>query len=114
DAVGDAVAVGDDQRRAVVRLRLEESPDGLPVIGAHGHRRHVDVAVLHGDGRQVLLGLLLPLGGELGDGAPGRRLGGLPARVGVHLGIQHEDVDVGAGGQDVVKAAVTDVVGPAV
>src|SRR5699024_7361121 len=41
-------------------------------------------------------------------------LGGLTAGVGVHLGVEDEDVDILAGGQDVVQTAVADVVGPAV
>jgi hypothetical protein len=44
----------------------------------------------------------------------GRGLGGLAAGVGIHLGIEHQDVDVVGQGQDVVEAAVADVVGPAV
>jgi hypothetical protein len=38
----------------------------------------------------------------------------LAAGVGVDLGVEHQDVDVRAGGQDVVEAAEADVVGPAV
>ena len=30
----------------------------------------------------------------------------MPARVRVHLGIEHEDVDFGARGEDVVEAAI--------
>ena len=41
-------------------------------------------------------------------------LGGLAAGVGVHLGVEHKDVDVVARGQDVVKAAEADIVGPTV
>ena len=56
----------------------------------------------------------LPAGGELGHRAAGSRLRGLAARVGVDLRIEHQEVDVAAGGEDVVHAAETDVVGPAV
>src|SRR5699024_9237427 len=41
-------------------------------------------------------------------------LGSLTTGVGVHLGVKDHDVDVVAGSQHVVQAAVTDVVGPAV
>ena len=64
--------------------------------------------------RQVLLRRSLAAGGELGHGAPRRRLGHLPAGVGVDLGVEHQDVDVAARRQHVVEAAVADVVGPAV
>ena len=57
---------------------------------------------------------LLARRGELGGGAERRGLGLLASGVGVHLGVEHEDVDVAAGGQHVVEAAVADVVGPSV
>ena len=56
----------------------------------------------------------LAAGGELGHRAERRGLGHLAAGVRVHLGVEHQHVDVAAGGQDVVQAAVADVVGPAV
>ena len=52
--------------------------------------------------------------GKLGHGAARGGFGGLAAGVGVDFGIQHQDVDVPAGGQDMVQTAVTDIVGPAV
>ena len=36
DAVGDAVAVGDDQGRAIIGFRFEEGAQRLLVVGAHG------------------------------------------------------------------------------
>ena len=56
----------------------------------------------------------LAAGGELGHRAARRRLRGLAAGVRVDLGVEHEDVDVAAGGEHVVEAAEADVVGPAV
>ncbi len=114
DAVGDAGAVGDDQRGAAVRLRLAEGLERLERIGAHGHGGHVDVAVVDGHHAQVLLAHGLAAGGELGHGRPRGRLRRLAAGVRVDLGIEHQDVDVAARGQDVVEAAEADVVGPAV
>ena len=63
---------------------------------------------------EVFLGAGLAAGGELGHRAARRGFGHLPAGVGVDFGIEHQDVDVAAGGQHVVEAAVADVVGPAV
>ena len=83
-------------------------------VGAHGDLGDVDVAVGHGDHAQVLLAAGLAAGGELGHRAAGRRLRGLPARVGIDLRIEHQEIDVAAGGEDVVDAAEADVVGPAV
>ena len=114
DAVRDAVAVGDHQRRPVVGLRLAQRPQGLLRVGAHRHPRHVHVAVGDRLQRQVLLGHGLAGRGELGDRAERRRLGRLPAGVGVHLGVEHQHVHVTPAGQHVIQPAGADVVGPAV
>ena len=112
--MGDAVAVGDDQRRSLVGLRLAQRPQGLLGVGAHCHPGDVDVAI--GDRLQgeVLLGNPLAGGGELGHRAERRRLGGLPAGVGVDLGVEDQHVDVATARQHVVQSAGPDVVGPAV
>ena len=93
---------------------LDERLRGLGVVGADGDLGDVDVAVGPGDGAEVLLADALAGGGELGDRAAGGRLGRLTAGVGVHLGVEHEDVDVPAARQDMVEAAEADVVGPPV
>ena len=56
----------------------------------------------------------LPADGELGDRADRGRLGLLATGVGVDLGVEHQHVDVATRREDVVEAAVADVVGPAV
>ena len=86
----------------------------MHVAGAHGDVGHVDVAVAHGHQGQVLLARGLAAGRELGDRAARRGFRHLAAGVGVDLGVEHQDVDVAAGGQHVVESAVADVVGPAV
>ena len=97
-----------------IGLGFGERLDALVHVGAHGHRGDVDVAVAHGHLAEVLLGRLLAGGGELGHRAGRGGLGGLAAGVGIDLGVEDEDVDVPVHGQDVVEAAVADVVGPAV
>ena len=114
DAVCDAVAVRDDQRRPVVRVGLRERLHRLCVVRAHRDLRDVDVAVGGGDHPEILLARSLATGGELGHRAAGCRLRRLAARIGVDLGVQHEQVDVAAGSEHVVEPAETDVVGPAV
>ena len=94
DAVGDAVAVGDDQGRPVVRLSLAEGAERLLRVGAHRHAGHVDVAVGDRLQRQVLLGRGLAGRRELRHRAERRRLGRLAAGVGVDLGVEHQHVDV--------------------
>ena len=114
DAVLQAGAVADDDGGAGIGFRLTDGLEGLGLIVAHGHLGHVDVAVAHGDGAQVLLLDLLAAGGELGHRSGGRGLGGLSAGVGVHLGIHDQHIDVPVLGQHVIDAAEADVIGPAV
>ena len=99
---------------ARIALGLDKGLDSLVVVGAHGDLRHVDVAVAHGDGAQVLLGHRLAGGRELGHRPDRRGLGALPAGVGIHLRVQHHHVDVAPLRQHVVQPAVADVVRPAV
>ena len=113
-AVGDAVAVGDDEARPVVGLGLPERGERLVRVGAHGHPRDVDVAVGDRLQREVLLGRRLAGRGELGHGAERGGLRRLAAGVGVDLGVQDEHVDVAPAGEHVVEPAGADVVGPAV
>src|SRR6202007_659835 len=53
-------------------------------------------------------------GGELSKCAQWCRLGHLTAGVRVDLGVEHQNVDVAAGGQHVVEPAGADVVRPTV
>ena len=110
----DAVGIGDDDRRALVGFGFLEGLDGLRRVGAEGDAGHVDVVVVHRHEGEILLGGGFAAGGELGDRAERGGLGGLAAGVRVHLRIEHEDVHVGAGSEDVVESAVADVVRPAV
>ena len=114
DAVGDARAVGDDHRGAPVRLGLAESLERLQRVGAHGDGGHVDIAVVDGHHAQVFLAHGLAAGGVLGHGGPRGGLGSLAAGVRVDLGVQHQDIDVAARGQDVIQPTKADVVSPAV
>ena len=53
DAVRDAVAVGDDERRAVVRFRFQEGADRLRIVGAKGDPGAADAPAVEdedGDG----------------------------------------------------------------
>ena len=65
DAMSDAVAVGDDDRRAVIGICFEEGAERLLIAGAHGHLRDIDITVGHGDHAQVFLGRPLPLAANL-------------------------------------------------
>ena len=106
--------VGDDERWTVVALGLAERLEELVRIGAHRDLRDVDVAVAHEDAAEVLLLCALAGVGELRHRADGRRLGRLPAGVGVDLGVHDEHVEVFAGCEHMVEAAEADVVRPAV
>ena len=97
-----------------IGLGLEERLGRLRHLGAERHLRDVDVAVHVRQQAQVLLADRLAGGGELGGGAERRRLRLLAAGVRVHLGVEHEHVDVAAVREHVVEPAVADVVGPSV
>ncbi len=114
DAVGDAVAVGQDQRRPAIRLRLAERPHRLGRIAAHRDLGDVDVAVRNGQHAQVLLARRFAGGGEFRHRRPRRRLGRLAARVRIDARVEHQDVDVAARGEHVIQSAEADVVGPAI
>ena len=114
DPVGDAVAVRDHERRPVPRVRLCERLHGLDVVRPERDLGDVDVPVGGGDLAEVLLARLLAARRVLRDGAARRGLRGLAAGVRVDLGVEHQHVDVLAGGEHVVETAEADVVGPAV
>ena len=61
-------------------------------IGAHGDGSHVHVAIAHGDLRKILFLDILARGGELGNRADVRGLGGLTAGVGINLRVEDECV----------------------
>ncbi len=110
----DAVAEGDDDRRAVVGVGLEERLHRLGVLRAERDVRDVDVAVGHRDHAQVLLRPRVAGHRELGRRADRGGLRRLAAGVRVHLGVEHQQVHVAVLRDHVVEAAVADVVRPAV
>ena len=110
----DAVAVGDDQGWPIVGLGLDERLECLLVAGSHRHARHIDAAIGHRQHAQVFLGRTLAARGEFCHRAARRGLRCLPSRIGVDLGIQHQDVDIAPASQHMVEAAKADVIGPAI
>ena len=112
--VVDTRSVSNDDRRAVPCLGLADGLQALCVVGAHGDLCHIHISVGGGDHAQVFLADALALGGKLCDGAERCGLRCLAAGVGVHLGVEHKDVDVLTRCDDVVETAVADVVGCAV
>ena len=92
DAVVDAGGVADDERRAVVGLGLLDDVEVLGLAGAHGDLGDIDVAVALGNHTEVFLANLLTRGGELGDSTCRGGLRALSAGVGVHLGVDDDDV----------------------
>ena len=114
DGVHLARGIANDQRRAVVSFGFLDGLQGLGLVGAHGDLCHIDIAVAHGDLRKALLLDFLAGYGKLCNLADVGSLGSLAAGVGIHFGIEHEDVDVLVGRQHVVHAAEADIIGPAV
>mgnify|MGYP007012692717 CR=1 FL=1 len=110
----DARAVADDDGRTIIGFSFADGFEGLVRVGAHGHLGNINVAIAHGHHAQVLLRCRFTTGREFSDRTGTGCLGGLTARVGVDFRIKDKNVDVFAGSKDVVQAAVTDIVGPAV
>ena len=110
----DAVTVGDDERRAVVRLGFLKGLDGVRVATAHSYPRDIHVTVADGLHGQILLGRLFAAGRELRHRAAGRGFGHLPAGVGIDFRVKHQEVDVAPRAEHVVQACRAYVVGPTV
>ena len=96
-AVRDALRIGEDQRRALVRLGFAKRDDRLLVVGAHRDLRDVDVAVRDRHHREVLAWHLPAGGGKLGRSSERRCLRCLSAGIGIDLGVEDEHVDVATG-----------------
>ena len=95
DVLFGARAVADDEGRAVIGFGFLQGLDGFAGVGAESDLSNVDVLVGHRHEGEVLLGFFLTRGGELVDGTGLGGLGGLTTGVGVNLGVEDEDVDVG-------------------
>ena len=110
----DTGGVGDDEGRSGIGFGFGDGFEGLGLVGSHGDLGDVDVAIAHGHHAKVFFPGSLAAGSKLGDSGSGGGFGALAAGVGVDFGVHDEDVDVFAGGKDMVQAAVADVIGPAV
>ena len=114
DAVGNAMGVGQDQGGAGEGFRLQEHPQGVLVAGSHRHAGHIGAAVGHCHQAQIFFGGGFAAARKLRHRTLGRGFGHLAAGVGVHLGVEHQQVDVVVAGEQVVDAAEANVVSPAI
>ena len=101
----DAGRVGDDEGRPVILLRLDERVEELLLVRTHGNLRDVHIAVAHRHHAEVFLLDALAGGSELRHRTGRGRLGCLAARIGIHLGVEHEHVDVLVLRKNVAEAA---------
>jgi hypothetical protein len=108
------MAIREDQRGALVRFSLKQSPDRVGIIATHRHARDVNRAVADGLHREILLAGLFATGGKLRNRPTRCGFGHLPARVRVHFSIQYHHVDVHSGAEHVIESAKPDVIGPSV
>ena len=113
-AVIDTRCISDHDGRSRISLGFPNRFQTLSIVGAHGYLCGIDVPVSGGHQTQILLADPLSLSSELGDGTEGRSLGRLPARIGIHFRVEHEDVHVFARGDNMIEAAVADIVRSAV
>ena len=114
NTMGDTRAVGDDDRDAGITFGIEESLQRMRILGAISHLGNEDVFVIHRNPRQIFFTIRLAAGSKFSDCAARRRLGILAAGIGINLSIEHQNIDVFASRQHMVKATETNVVSPAV
>ena len=73
-------------------LSFLQSRDEVLLVGTHSDLSNIDIAISHGDGAQILLAGSLTAVSELSHGTQLSGLGSLTAGVGVHLGIDNQDI----------------------
>ena len=98
----------------MICLCLADRFEGLCLVSTHSDLSYIDITIGGSNHTQVFLADTLTHSCELSDSAERRSLGCLTTGVGVHLGIEHEDVDIFAGSDNVVESAVTDIIGSTV
>ena len=112
--VVDTRRITDDQGWAVIGFCFFEGLHELVLVGAHSDLSDIDVAVLSFHHAQVFLTRLLTGSCELSHSCRRRSFRCLAARIGVDFCIKDQDVDIFTLSQDMVQAAITDIVSPAV
>ena len=114
DTVVDAGGISDDQRRSGICFGFCNGFQCLLIVCTHGNLGHVNITVCHGDLSQVFLFHYFTCSGKLCHLSGLGSLGGLAAGIGINFGVEYQDIDVFTAGNDVIQAAVTDIIGPAV
>src|SRR5262245_12249789 len=110
--MGYAVAIGHYERRTGIGICLQEGLRGLGDLGPKGYAGHVDVAVHSREEAQIFLPYGFSGGSELRGGAQRRGLGLLSASVRVDLSVEDQHVHIAPARENMIEAAVADVVGP--
>ncbi|MPM56669.1 hypothetical protein SDC9_103478 [bioreactor metagenome] len=87
---------------------------GMQAVGTECDGSNIRMSVGHAHEAHVLLADLLTCVCKLCNGSDRSGLGSLPTGVGVHFGVEHQDVDVPTRGNDVVNTTVANVIGPAI
>ena len=112
-------------------LEAKDGREALDVFNEHGSQISLiilDIMMPQLDGWQVLSEIrttlslihiffflsLFTRGGEFSNSRGRGGLRGLTAGIGINFGIENKNVHVFAGGQHMVQAAVTDIIGPTV
>ena len=114
DAVVDTRRISDNQGRSIVCLRFSDGFHELCLISTHADLCYIYITVGHRHHAKVFLLDSLTGSRKFCNRCRRRRLGSLPAGVGVNFGVEYQHVDIFAGSQYVVQTAVADVVSPAV
>src|SRR4029453_2908024 len=113
-AMGYAVAISHNERWAGIAICLQEGLRGLSHLGPKSHAGHIDMTVHGSEEAQVFLPYGFSGGSELRGGAQRRRLGLLSASVRVDLSAEYQHVHIAPARENMIEAAVADVVGPSI
>mmetsp|Transcript_81195 Transcript_81195/g.238581 ORF Transcript_81195/g.238581 Transcript_81195/m.238581 type:complete len:233 (-) Transcript_81195:235-933(-) len=114
EALADARCVGQNQAWPRVCLCLQECSNCLLRVDVNADGCHVHILVSHCHAAQVLLGCLLSRLCKFRHCSGRSGLRCLTTGVAVHLGVQHQDLDVLLAGDNMVEAAIPDIISPSV
>jgi len=112
--VVDTGRIGDDQGRSRVCFCFFDCIQELGLVRTDGHLRYINISIREHHCPQVFFPYPFPCGGELGHGAHRGSFGRLSAGIGIDFRIENQNVDILSGCHDVVKSAVTNIIGPSV
>ncbi len=107
-------AIGDNQRRTWIGFRFLNRFHRLIQLRPQRNLCNIHVPVHHHTDAKIFTCLALAVFTKFGDGSERCGFRRLSTRIGVALGVQYQNIDVLGQAQDVIQAAKTNIVSPAI